>query len=474
MTNFRLLSLALGLLIIVSCEDNLEENPQSFIASENFYNSEEDAEAAIYSIYHRWTKDHSRNMYIMNAIPTDEGVPRAGGSDPLDLYQYGPTHGTITEMWWMMYMTISRANVALNRISGIEMNENNKKALLAEARFMRAMAYFRLVRFYGDVPLILDPTVDMRNVNVERTPTATVYEQIIEDLEYAELNLPDPGNTEEGRPSSLAATGILARVYLTRQEWSMAAQKAKEVIDSGKFDLMEDFPDVFRPETQPNQENIFVMNFVAGMPGDQQWELKYYLPTEIDDAVARGLGRYVPSKEHLYDTYEEGDLRRDWTMWTSFTHEGETWTFAPHWHKFMDYATLDNTDDNNNDIPLLRYAHILLIYAEALNEMNGPTEEAYEALNQIKRRAYGENVKISSSVDYEGLNQSEFRQAIYQERKWEFAGEWIRWFDLKRTGRLIPIMTETMDFPIPERYLLFPIPQREMDANPNLVQNPGY
>ncbi|WP_147676652.1 RagB/SusD family nutrient uptake outer membrane protein [Algibacter pacificus] len=466
--NSILWMLSLSLLLCFSCEDLLEENPESFIGADQFFKTEEDALSAVYAMYSDLTDDHSRNMYILNSYTTDEGTGSPGSINALEQYTFDSTQGTVADFWKDHYKLISNANVILEEIGSIDMDDTLKNSFLGEARFMRALAYFRLVQFFGDIPLVLSATKSIEGINVERSSASSIYDQIIVDLSFAEQNLLSQDKTEIGRPSNIAATGLLAKVYLTMENWELSAKKSKEVIDSGLFGLMDNFSEVFKPETQVNKENIFVLNFKSGLPGDQQFELKYYLPRDLPGA--RGLSRYHPT-EHIYNSFDDQDSRKDWTFFTSYTYQGETYTFTPHWHKFMDYATLSNTDDNDTDVPLLRYADILLIYAEALNESNGPVDQAYEAVNLVRRRAYQ---VTDASYDLKGLSKESFRAAVWKERKLEFAGEWHRWFDLKRTNRLLSIKSEMLGRTVPERYQFLPIPQRERDANPNLGQNLDY
>lgn len=463
----------LSAILSVSCSRMLEENPESYISEHQFFQTKEDADASVLSIYSYLTNNHSRNMYILTATTTDEGGVSPGGADPLKDYTFDANHGTISEFWQNHYRVITRANVSLAGIPTIDMDETLKNSLLAEARFLRAVAYFRMVQFFGKVPLVLVPIKSAENTNIHRSSVDSIYNQIIEDLTFAESHLPKYNNTVEGRPSVPAATGMLTKVYLTRGNWDKAVEKAEAFFSNHKdFQLMDKFSDVFTPETQPNKENIWVLNFKAGLPGDQQFELKYYLPRDLPGA--RGLSRYLPTAA-IYNSYQTGDLRKDWTFFTSYTTGGRTYTFPPHWHKFMDYRTLSNTDDNDTDVPLIRFADMLLMYAEALNEKSGPVTAAYDAVNAVRRRAYG--IKVPSpAVDLQpALSKDDFRKAVWQERKWEFAGEWHRWFDLKRTGRLLSTVAQFVGKEVDSRYDLFPVPQREMDINTSLKpQNPGY
>lgn len=472
--NLFLVLLFVGL---TSCTDILNENPRSSITAENFFNTEQDAVLAVNSIYEALylQNNHARPQLFLTILATDDSELRY-----LNDYQFDSNYGGYLEQNWRAhYILINRANLALSEIPAIDINDSLKKRLLGEARFLRALAYFRLVRFFGDVPLLTEPTVSLDNVNIPRTPSETVYTQIIDDLKFAENNLFSANNTEVGRATITAAKALLAKVYLTRQEWELAAQYSKNIIEAGENRLMDDFSDVFRPENENNDEIIFAIQYQSGS-GSPSYQLRYYLPRDLPGSpqVARGLAAYLPSQE-LYESYKAGDLRRDWTLFTEYTYQGETVTFPPHWHKFMDYEGLNNTANNETDFPLLRYADVLLTYAEAVNELNGPTAEAYEAMNMVVRRAYGRNIAGSSDVDIAGLTQEEFRKEILNQRRWEFAGEYHRWYDLQRTGQLIPVMREWLEnqgflLPVPDYKAVYPIPQREMDLNSELVQNPGY
>lgn len=483
---YKIVTLILLVVVIVSCDDLLTENPGSSISSDQFYRTSEDAVAAVNAVYEPLPEEF--HNYILTIMTTDDGYAASGAGAALVQqmwrYNWSPNNGRVFGGYWeSQYDVINRANMAIENIPTIEMDENLKSRLLGEARFVRAYTYFKLVRLFGGVPVITSPTQSADEVNVERATVEEVYTQIIEDLTFAEDNLLDQASTQKGRASVTAATGMLARVYLTRENWEQAAQKAEEIIDAGNNALMSDYQDLFHPDTEDNDEVIFAHQFVA--QGGFGYPSKRYLPRGVIPDW-RGLGAFAPTW-NLYNSYEADDLRRDISLVTSWeTEGGDILNFDPWWRKFWD-MTIDNTDDAGIDVPIIRYADILLMYAEAINESeNGPTLEAYEAVNMVRRRAYGEDINSPSSFDLPpGLNQQDFREAVWQERRWELAGEYHRWYDLKRTGRLQAVVSDWLQNgeeteggaatgTFEEKNLLYPIPQSEIDANPNLEQNPGW
>lgn len=474
------LTLFLLVFVFASCEDFLAEDPKSLVAIDQFYETADDALAGVNAIYAPLPTTEFHD-FLMTIATTDDGYVEAGAGAALVQamwrYTFTPNNTRVfTPFWEIQYQIINRANSAIANVPAVEMDVNLKNRLLGEAHFLRAFAYFKLVRFFGGVPLLTSPTVSSEGVKVERASAESVYEQIIADLTFAEENLMEQSLTEKGRPSVGAAKGLLARVYLTRENWSDAAQKAKEVIDLGSYNLMSDYSDLFNSATEDNNESIFAYQYAAqdgfGFPS------KRYLPRNVIPNW-RGLGAFAPT-QNLYESFEPNDLRRDITMVSSWTTDGgQTLTFNPWFRKFWDMS-IDNTDNAAIDVPIIRYADILLMYAEALNEAGGPTPEAYDAVNMIRRRGYGLAITSPSDVDLPaGLDQEAFRQAVWKERRWEFGGEYHRWFDLKRTGRLMPVVSDYLNSvegtsTFEEKHLLYPIPQTEIDANPNLIQNPNW
>jgi len=472
-----LLSLAM-LLTTFSCE-LLEEDPEHILVTGGFYQSEGDALAAVNSVYNRlYSGMYERVLQLMIDLPTDDYKNGQGMNNPflLDL-EFGnitPENQFVRNTWQQHYDGINRANTAINRIPDASMNETLQARLIAEATFIRALLYFNLVRFYGDVPLVLEDTRDLGDLNVSRTPADQVYEQIIADLEFAIDNLPPSyPDSEAGRATSGSAQALLGKVYLTLQDWPNAVQTLGEIVNNEGtygYDLLENFGDNWNMGTENGPESVFSIQFMQD-PGNGNILMRSTVPRNRVPGLV-GWEADIPTVE-VYELFDEPDERRDVTFYTSFEQDGQLYEFPwPLFYKYFDPANINNTTQSNANIHVIRYADVLLMYAEALNEQGGPSPEAYEALNRVIRRAYND-----TDHDVANLSQEDFRETVYLERRKELVMESHRWFDLVRTGRLLEVManhTENGENTLQPHNVLMPIPQREIDTNPNLEQNPGY
>jgi hypothetical protein len=307
-----------------------------------------------------------------------------------------------------------------------------------------------------------------------------VYSQILQDLESAEQVLPlDYESDDRGRATVGAAKTLLAKVYMTRQRWQEAADKAREVIDSGNYALFEDYAQIFLPEFEGGPEHIMSVQFNAGdqNAGKQGRFWTYTAPNARKtngESIAGGgssFGAVFPEQQYV-DEYPD-DYRKEVNFFTEFTFADTlTVTFEPHFLKYNDPGQTQSQRSSVN-FPLFRYADVLLMLAEASNEAKGgPTAAAFAAINQVRQRArLGKEEAVLP--DLAGLTQAEFRDAVLRERNWELAGEGKRWFDLKRTGRLIEELTADGKN-IQEKNLLFPLPSLSLELNTDWEQNPGY
>jgi hypothetical protein len=357
-----------------------------------------------------------------------------------------------------------------------------KTRLINEAKFIRGLLYFQAVRLWGGVPIVLhEPTtIELESLKTKRRTADEVYAQIISDLTDAEALPPAYGAADAGRATSGAAKAILAKVYLTRKDWPNAILKAREVINGGYgYALFENFQDIFTKTKKNGKEHIFSVQFEPNQAGNGS-SGSTFQATSFTGFTATEPADIISDVALFYDIYEAGDTRRDVSYAKQLLNPatGKLYTFPkPIFKKYLDLSNLATPSNVAINFPLIRYADILLSLAEAINEQGTPTPEAFELLNQVRRRAYGKPITTpDATVDLVGLDQAAFRNAIQEERKKEFVQEGQRWFDLVRWGTLVTeIKKVTAKNSVSEKNNLYPIPQSERNIDPvGLPQNPGY
>ncbi len=480
---------------ISGCTSFLDEKPNDRLVDGNFYSNEKDAQSAVDGAYIPLNDLYNRLMYMLGELPTDNmknglGMPNAFLQD-LEFLRHNSQNTFVKDMWRHSYSGILRANTAINKIPGIEkVTENKKNLFVAQAKFLRALYYFNLVRFFGDVPLILDlKTVD--DALVGRTPKAEVYNQIIEDLTFAETHLPlrsEYADIDEGRANRGAAKILLGKVYLTMGEFQKSKDKLAEVVDNEStygFGLHQEYGANWRADTEAGIEAVFYIEYKRP-PYRHNGEMalsgpRYSVSEPIGVAAMNEAD--IPTKE-LYDQFDDNDTRKDVNFRTEFKHftTGKIITSSiPISVKYF-VDGLESGDLCDVNMHIIRYADALLMYAEVLNE-TGESTKALEVLNRIRQRAYGDD-----SGNYTAMSKEEFRKTILNERRLEFPHEGHRWFDLVRMGVFVERMKEHSAYEanvaeanktdiaknLREYMVLMPIPQSEIDLNPNLTQNPGW
>lgn len=469
-----------------SCKKFLEEKPQSQVDITNYYTTEGDAVSAVNSIYAYLNSIstgstagvYHSSLWVAAGLASDEMVNLQIGTpqfDQLATFTTNSQNSAIEEIWAIHYKTIFVANMAIDKIPAIDMNAQLKSRLIGEAKFLRGLLYFNMVRMFGRIPLV---TV---GVTTDLTPTIAepdaIYQQVITDLTDAANALPlnYPVGNGKGRATMGAANAILAKVYLTRKDWDNAALYAKKVIDSHEYELWDDFADVFKLSSRNGKEAIFSVGFGDAGGAIIFWEAGQFqvrlLPRELQqDGVKNSQGWQAPT-QYLYDSYDADDRRRAVTFIT----EAGGNTIRPYIQKYWDRVAEPTGNESSNDFPVIRYADVLLMYAEANNEMLHP-DLAEEYINKVRKRArFNGTTYLNTVPDYSGLSQTDMRTAILEERKLEFVAEGQRWFDLVRTDMLsteVPLAKPGIVPTVNNK--LFPIPLRETDLNPNLVQNSGY
>ena len=468
------------LLLIGGCEKSLEFEVKDKITLENFFETSDDAVASVNAIYDALgdVDLYNSSLWLIQDLASDDCDALPTWNDPnahqFDRFTLQTNNNYTTNIWRASYQLISRANLSIERIPDIAMDESLQERLLGEAKFLRGLNYFNLVRLFGDVPLVVNTESDIDDYLVPRTDQTQVYDQIITDLQEASEVLPRSySGSSLGRATRGAALGILARVYLTLQEWDLAAEKAQEVMDLNVYGLWDDFTDNFKEGNKNGKESVFAVQFYSGLVSENSRIVISGLPSIY--AFPAGVGIILPT-EDLLSSFEPGDYRYEATFFEEYNYFGNN-TFDPHIWKHWDQETYppDQTGQSGANFPVMRYSEVLLIYAEALNEMNqGPPPEAYDAVNRVRQRA--RNGVEGVLPDLSGLSYEAFRDAVLKEKRCETVNEGHRWFDLVRTGNLEAFVKRAKGDkanPQPFNYV-FPIPQREMDLNQQLVQNDQY
>jgi hypothetical protein len=465
-------------LSLTACKEKfLDLSPVSAVGTTSFFKTQSDVLTALNGAYGalQFSGQYGQ-LYVVAEIPSDDTSPVLSGSvtdqDEFDKFYVRTTNPYTLARWSDGYRGIYRTNAVIERIVGITMDETLKKRIVGEAKFLRALMYFNLVRVFGDVPLVLTEITDpLQGYEYGRAPVADVYAQIIKDLGEAETVLPvSYTGADVGRATSGAAKSLLGKVYLTQKRYADAAAKLKEVIDRGTYSLLPNYADLFKPANKNSKESIFEVQYKKGNIGEGSNWANQYAPENSGNTVIQfgGGGNNHPTPD-LDNSYEAGDPRRNVSMASSYVNSSGAKIDYYYIKKYADPPIANNDSEDNWYV--LRYADVLLMYAEALNE-TGKSAEALPYLNQVRKRV--------GLADKTSTAQADLRLAIEQERRVELAFEGHRWFDLVRTGRALPVLQAKaaaigIKSALTENNLVFPIPQSQIDINPTKIkQNPGY
>ena len=532
MKNFKTyLVVFITTLFLGGCEEFLEENPKSQLSPENYYRTADHAEAAVVGAYNALQRNGvygNLQYFLTTDLVRTANWNTQGG---IGTYTFSADNVQVILPYWRDHFRgINEANAAITNIPNVDMDVDRRNTLVAEARFLRALLYFNLVRYFGDVPYFSKATSSLENLEVPRDPASMIYEEIIKDLEFGIQHLDNRAQVVHGRVTVGAAKALLSKVYLTRAsmakrdntgnpipDFQLAAKFAKEVIDSGEYQLVDYFPDAFIVENKGNNEIIFDVNFKSGGIDEGSW-VGAHMGLQGNPNLGGSWGN-IHATTFYHTIYEPTDIvRQEWTTpHVQVNGNGTLRLNLPWWQvwkigKFRRYPVRNANyqfRDADMNWPVFRYAEVLLIYAEATNEVNnGPNSEVFNALNQLRARARNvngdgsravlhedvlpRNISIDptilpdiSSTDYSDY--ASMSQYIMDERARELGGEAKRWFDLVRWGNLVERIQAPMNIvpaerngwditagSVKEHHMLLPIPSSELQANPKLTQNPGY
>ncbi|MDX1636848.1 MAG: RagB/SusD family nutrient uptake outer membrane protein [Balneolaceae bacterium] len=500
--------LILFMLSVNTCtNESLEVTDPNRLTPDTFWKTAEDAEQAIVGTYGPLTTIQGWGR-MLGAILTIHRSDIVDTNPQPNVYDIGtftvtPTDARVNEGWSELNAIVARANQVLANVPDIDMDANRKSEILGEAYFLRGFAHFYLVNMWRNIPLITSAITSAEELNVEQASPDAVWESVISDFSEAQGRLPESWpESDVGRATWGAATAMLGKAHLYRQNWTQAATEFKKIIDSGLYVLVDNYQDNFMAATNNNAESIFELQYQSTPNGNwgrsgtpnpmrgQAWEPDIAPPGFTSQ-------QSVTINDWVFDLFMEEQTVNGNTDPRAFATLLWNYPGAKVYQEDFDqalsgdnlnkvyvrkYLNFDRTSSltpgswaySDNNRRMVRYADVLLMYAEAENEANGPSSEVYSAINEVRRRANMPDIAT-------GLSQSEMRQEIREERVLELAIEGDRVLDLLRWGIMADRFTNNpelrenagMNFQAGKHEYL-PIPQQDIDSNPKLTQNPGY
>jgi hypothetical protein len=478
--------------LLASC-NFLDKTPLTTLRPENFFSSATDAEASLTATYDvlQATGAYGQDLNIMGEMPSDNCTSANNDVNAMDRIIWVSTTSQVNNVYRDAYVGVNRANIVLKYVPTVSMTDTvRRRQITAEARFIRALCYFNLVRAYGGVPLRLTPVENgtPTDVNLARSTSEQVYAQVVADLTVAATQMPV---SNSNRATQNSANALLARVQLTQRNWQAAQAAAQKVIAGGGTLNNASFTALY-PAENKSTESLLEIQFAGNADGGN------LLPDEI---LPSPLATYsypkfnIPTSELISYADTVHDLR--WAFIGNVTvasgarvgrnhasyldgKSGNSNDAGPFVYKWRSLGNGFNSVDNTY---VLRYAEVLLNYAEASNEQNGPNGDAIAKLNQVRQRAGLDALTLAST---QALSKQALRDEIDRQRRLEMAFEGERWFDLLRYARhtiadgsarhavtaldIIQQKRQARDV----NYLLFPLPQSEINNNPLVTQNSGY
>ncbi|MDP5231391.1 MAG: RagB/SusD family nutrient uptake outer membrane protein [Cellulophaga sp.] len=506
----------------ISCESFLEEDPRDIIAPENFFASNADARQAINGVYSIY-KNNSMygqvglDLFYDNGSDIIEPNRPVGFVTPIGNYTMDEALAdessqrmSVSDTWKDCYKIVLNCNIIIDRVSDNDaISPGVQTEVIAEARLLRGMAYWHITNLWGDAPFYTD-NININEIRVlGRTDKEIILASVLADLEFAEANLPAVySDDQRGRASKWVASIVLAKIYMLQEEWQLGLDKCLEIINQSPYSLLNSYADVFDPANEYNAELIWSLDFakdirgqfeegVPSIAGNGNWRPSMFNPRLRDEPLntaqrgalsaaltARGesfngTGLQIASKDFA-EKFPLNDLRRPLNVLDNYLGFDLAFPYMPkNMNLNLDTSPRFNHSDNRI---VFRMADVHLMAAECENERPGGSPAvAFEYIRPIRERAFA---TLQEAEAINGLSQQAFREAIYDERKWELAGEAHRRYDLIRWGILLEVVQNT-EYRIGEPnlnirpwHVLLPIPLNELQLNPKLLEsdptNNGY
>ncbi len=502
----------------ISCKKFLDETNPNNVNLKNFFKTQNDFDLAVNGAYNQlrglynnksaWTMGEMRSDNThYDYKSSDQAVATTNRCAVADFLDDKYNNQTPAK-WNAGFNAISAANIIVDHIDDIKLSDASRNAILGQAKFIRALAYFDLVRYYGGLPIYKRAPLTREETYIPRSSAEEVYNLIIADATEAAEKLDAPVFPQSGRATKGAALTLLGDVYLTLKKYDLAENALKQVTAMG-YALFPNYGDAFQLGNKNGRESVFEIQFNTALAVPQantDASIYNFLPRMANTTVVTGVnynnitsvGGYNTPTQNLINDYEAGDKRLDASIGIAEGTFNATDDFTatavksavnyvapagkvgrPFPKKFLHAHSIGN--QTNDNWPVYRYAEVLLLLAEALNQQ-GKGGEALTYLNQVRARAFGDATHNVATTD-----QTALQAILLHERRVELAFENKRWLDLVRTGNAIRVMTAfgieqkarysylpAGSYNVTETRLLFPIPNAEMLLNDKLTPNPGY
>lgn len=481
-------------LLISSCEKYLEEKPRTFLSPSEYYTTYSQIEAAVNGTYSGLSSLLSSDLEIatvrifnLEYIVGDSYRPRSAGDAEnqfLLLSGLNDNNGILREFWRATFLPLENCNSVIENLEASDVIKDpaEKNRLLGEVYFLRAYYYYFGVQLFGDIPLKTSSTKDLKNVQIPKSPKEDIYNQIVQDLQKAEKS-GLPWTDKSGHVSMGAVKTLLAKVYMTiagyplqkgKEYYQKAFNTTKEIIDSKQFKLFDQYSDLRNPANENAGEHIFMIQRESQNASNPfHFALMPYPEAPI--SINPNYGGGMAPRKVFYDSYDNADLRKDGFFYTKLPKYADPSTIitfsTPYIYKYWDNEA-EATGKSGANIPVYRYADVLLMCAEASAAMDGGSTtnaDALDAYYQVRHRA----------LLYENKPTSITTNQVLKERYWELCFEFQNWFDMLRTRKafdpksgemvdMIGYKAPNHEYPFKESDLLFPIPLREKELNPLL------
>lgn len=459
-------------ILAIGCKKSfLDLSPISNANAVNYYKTKADFEVAMNSTYATlYTVYAPEDAVSYTELMGDNATLYSVAGNQADKwafrdYTIGASNTLVYQFWQDDYKAIFNVNTVLDKIQIAGLDETFSNRVKAEMMFLRGLYYYNMVQLFGDLPLVTKVLSAEESYGILRSPTSEVYKQIVSDLSFAVSNLPVASEiTVVGKASKGAAQTLLGKVYLSMGNKTAAAQVLLEVYKSKQYSLLSQYTALFGPNVKNTKESIFEIQYLGGSaskPFSPYWTAFAPVNNGIITKYGGGINQVT---DDLYNEYEPGDPRRDASIATGYTDAKGNFVAVKFTKKWMDPTAAVNgaQELSNNNFMILRYADVLLLLSEATGD------PAY--LNEVRDRS---GVPAFGTANYPIAKYPTLDLAIEHERRVELAMEFHRFFDLKRTGRALAVLT-AKGKPVTEQKLILPIPQYVITQNGAIVPNFGY